>query len=167
MAMAVPMMGMPQMNYCIQLRGSRLDRKDLFSKSDPFLVLMASKHPNGYMNHHSAKQERKSTKHNKKFGVHSSNWVMIHRTETIHNSQNPIWQPFNVNLMSLCGGNFDAVFKIECWDSDSHSNHDFIGSAVVSMRDLQVNKEVRLINKRRIGIYNGSGQIEVLKCVPC
>jgi len=154
------------MNYTLQFRGNRLDRKDVFSKSDPFLVLMASKHPGGYLSRHQIKNERKETKRMKKFGEHSTNWVVIHRTETIHNSQNPVWQPFVVNLFTLCAGNLDSPFKIEVWDSDSHSAHDFIGSCVTTIRDLQVMREIRLINKRRIGIFNSSGQLEVLKCAP-
>jgi len=144
----------------------RLDRKDVFSRSDPFLVMMAGRHPGGYLSHRQARRERRETRRNKKFGVHSGNWVMIHRTETICNNQNPMWNPFVVNLYSLCGGNFDAPFKIEVWDSDIHSNHDFIGSAVVTMRDLTVMREIRLTNKRRIGIYNCSGQLEVIRCAP-
>lgn len=167
MAVGVPVAyGMPTLNYTFHLKGSRLDRKDVFSKSDPFLVLLASKHPGGYLSHHQMKRERKETKHNKKFGHGSGNWVMIHRTETIHNCQHPSWQPFVVNLYTLCGGNIDAHFKIEVWDADHHTNHDFIGSATATIRDLQVMKELRLTNKRRIGIFNCSGIVEVIRCSP-
>lgn len=164
-AVAMPMM--PAMNYTMQMQGVHLDRKDIMSKSDPFLVLWASKHPGGYHNAGQvARRERHSTKHNKKFGGVSGNWVMVYRSETIHNNQNPCWNPFTVNLITLCGGNFDAVFKVEVWDSDVHSNHDFIGGAVTNMRELQMSKEVRLINKRRIGIHNSSGRLEVIRCQP-
>ncbi len=47
----------------------------------------------------------------KKFGT-SPNWAMIHKTETIHNNQSPTWAPFTVNLMHLCGGNLDTMFKV-------------------------------------------------------
>jgi len=167
--MPVPVaVALPVMNYSMQLRGAHLDRKDIFSKSDPFMVLWASKHPGGYHSAHNiAQREKHSTKHNKKFGGMSGNWVMVYRSETLHNNQNPLWAPFNVNLIALCGGNFDQVFKIEVWDSDVHSNHDFIGGAVTNMRELTTSKEVRLINKRRIGIYNSSGRLEVVRCAPC
>jgi len=159
---------MPVMNYAMQLAGSHLDRKDIFSKSDPFLVLWASKHPGGYHSAHNiARRESHSTKHNKKFGGVSGNWNMVYRSETLNNNQNPLWAPFTVNLMQLCGGNFESVFKIEVWDNDVHSNHDFIGGAVTTMRELTTSKEVRLINKRRIGIHNSSGRIEVVRCAPC
>lgn len=165
-AMAVPM-GMPAMNFVLQFQGVHLDRKDIFSKSDPFLAIFASRHPGGYRGGYLiARREAHSTKHNKKFGGISGNWVLIHRTETLHNNQNPVWAPFTVNLYSLCGGNFDTVFKIEVWDSDVHTNHDFIGGAVTTMRELQTSKEVRLINRRRIGIYNTSGRLEVIRCSP-
>lgn len=161
------MPAMPVMNYAMQFRGVHLDRKDIFSKSDPFLVLWASKHPGGYHSQANiARRERRETKHNKKFGGLSGNWVMVYRSETIKNDQSPQWAPFNVNLISLCGGNFDTVFKVEVWDSDIHTNHDFIGGAVTTLRELQTSKEVRLVNKRRIGIYNSSGRLEVIRCAP-
>jgi len=168
MMAAGPAVAYPAMNYLFQFKGLRFDRQDLFSQSDPFLVLCASRHPGGYLTHRQAKQERKSTRYNKKFGVSGSgNWVMIHKTETIMNNQNPLWNPFVVNLYSLCGGNFDTPFKIEVWDSDFQTNHDFIGSAVVTMRELSVLKEVRLTNKRRIRLYGDcSGMLEVLRCAP-
>ena len=59
-----------------------------------------------------AKREKHSTKHNKKFGGVSGNWTMVYRSETMHNNQNPMWAPFNVNLVGLCGGNFDTMFKV-------------------------------------------------------
>lgn len=167
-AVAVAALAMPAMNYSFQFRGSHLDRKDIFSKSDPFLVMWTSKHPGGYHNaQHIAKREKSATKKNKKFGGVSGNWTMVYRSETINNNQNPCWAPFNVNLIALCGGNFDTVFKVEVWDSDVHSNHDFIGGAVTTMRELQTSKEVRLTNKRRIGIHNSSGRLEVIRCAPC
>jgi hypothetical protein len=164
---AIPMgLGIPQ-NYVFQFQGVHLDRKDIFSKSDPFLAIFASKHPGGYRGGYNiARQEARSTKYNKKFGGVSGNWVLVHRTETLKNNQNPVWAPFTVNLLSICGGNFDTVFKIEVWDSDVHTNHDFIGGNVTTMRELTTSKEVRLINKRRIGIYNTSGRLEVLRCSP-
>lgn len=166
-AVAMPMMGMPVQNYVFQFRGVHLDRKDVFSKSDPFLAVFASRHPGGYrMGQSLSRQESKSTKRNKTFGGLSGNWTLVHRTETIRNNQNPTWAPFNVNLYALCGGNHDTPFKIEVWDSDVHTNHDFIGSCVTTMRELNASREVRLINKRRIGIYNSSGRVEVVRCSP-
>jgi len=156
------------MRFLLQFKARGLDRKDVFSKSDPFLALSASCHPGGYITHHQVKANRHETKHArfKKFGEHSKNWRVIARTETVRNCQHPTWQPFYVDLYQLCGGNMDGSFKIEVWDSDDHTHHDFIGSAVTTIRDLQVMREIRLINKSRIGIFNTSGTIEVLQCSP-
>jgi len=161
-------MALPVQNYCMQFQGVHLDRKDIFSKSDPFLAIFASKHPGGYNGgYRLARHEARSTKHNKKFGGLKGNWVLIHRTETLHNNQNPLWNPFTVNLYSVCGGNFDTAFKVEVWDYDSHTNHDFIGGCVTTMREMMATKELRLINKRRIGVYNTAGRLEVVRCTPC
>jgi len=155
------------MNYVFEFRGVNLDRKDIFSKSDPFLAMFASRHPGGYNRQYAiARRERYSTRHNKKFGGISGKWAMVHRTETIHNNQYPHWAPFTVNLVALVGGNFDTIFKIEVWDADTHTNHDFIGGNVTTMRELMASKEVRLINKRRIGVFNTSGRLELIRCAP-
>eukprot|EP01113_Clastostelium_recurvatum_P011480 TRINITY_DN1584_c0_g1_i1.p3 TRINITY_DN1584_c0_g1~~TRINITY_DN1584_c0_g1_i1.p3 ORF type:complete len:307 (-),score=65.42 TRINITY_DN1584_c0_g1_i1:51-971(-) len=176
---AAPMMAAPVMavgvapvvvggpSFAFHFRGLRLDRKDILSKSDPFLCILACRNPHQYVGRHTIKANRKETKHSKKFGQPSANWYVMHRTETIMNNQNPVWQPFTLPLASLCQGNIDAPIKIEVWDFDHHSNHDFIGSAVTTLRDLQVCREVRLVNKRRIGIFNTSGVVEVMKCAPC
>lgn len=156
------------MRFVMQFKARDLDRKDLFSKSDPFLALFASCHPGGYITHQQVKANRKETKHARfrKFAEHSKNWRVIQRTETVKNCQHPTWAPFYVDLYQLCGGNMDGSFKIEVWDSDDHTHHDFIGSVVTSVRDLQVMREIRLVNKSRIGIFNTSGIVEVLQCAP-
>jgi len=162
-----PQMPMAPLNFVFQFQGMHLDRKDLFSKSDPFLAIFASRHPGGYRGGYIlAKREDYSTRHIKRFGGLSGKWAMIHRTETLHNNQNPTWNPFVVDLYALCGGNYDNVFKIEVWDYDHHTNHDFIGGAVTSLRQLMASQEVRLINRRRIGFVNTSGRLQVLRCSP-
>jgi len=170
MAMAMPAIAVQVgivLNYNMQFHGHHLDRKDIFSKSDPFLVMWASKHPGGYNSAaRMAHRENHATKKNKHFGGMKGNWAMIYRSETLKNNQNPTWAPFIVNVGALCQGNIDAPFKVEIWDSDDHSNHDFIGGAVTTIRELQTSKELRLVNKRRLGITNSAGRVEVIRCQP-
>jgi len=113
-----------------------------------------------------ARHENNKNKRFKKFGGLSGKWALIHRSETIKNNQNPVWAPFTIDINALVGGDMDRVFKLEVWDSDNHSNHDFIGGNVTTLRELMASREVRLINKHRVGIYNSAGRVEVLKCAP-
>eukprot|EP01100_Stratorugosa_tubuloviscum_P000322 TRINITY_DN1068_c0_g1_i5.p1 TRINITY_DN1068_c0_g1~~TRINITY_DN1068_c0_g1_i5.p1 ORF type:complete len:301 (-),score=183.52 TRINITY_DN1068_c0_g1_i5:84-986(-) len=120
------------------LRASKLDKKDYFSKSDPFLVITYRK-PDGH-------------------------WVPIHRTEVIKNDQSPVWPPFTLDIMELCKGNHDTEFRIECYDHESNGDHDLIGSCVATLRKLQVMKELPLENPKRSGIGKVAGQIQVISC---
>jgi hypothetical protein len=74
--------------YMFGLSCRNLDRKDLFSKSDPFMVISAFRS-----------------------GPHDL--VMLHRTETLMNNKNPTFQPFQLDLMQLCRGNLDQQFRVE------------------------------------------------------
>ncbi|KAF2070492.1 hypothetical protein CYY_008190 [Polysphondylium violaceum] len=151
---AAPMVG--EVNYILHLKGSRLDRKDVFSKSDPFVTISVPRNP----------LYAGKVKDSKKGGGSTANWSVVHRTETIRDNQNPVWQPFTVGLMAICGGNMEKPIKVECWDYDPNGSHDKIGSAVTTLREMQVMKEIRLVNKKRIGFGNTSGVIEILKCAP-
>eukprot|EP01133_Synstelium_polycarpum_P006804 gene6804-7909_t len=157
MMAAVPVVA--NVNYVIHLKGCRLDRKDVFSKSDPFVTISVPRNPL-YMG------KGKAGKVDKKGGGSSAQWAVIHRTETHRDDQNPVFQPFTVALHTLCGGNLERPIKIECYDFDPNGAHDFIGSGVISVREMQIMKELRLVNKKRVGFTNTSGIIEILKCGP-
>eukprot|EP01132_Coremiostelium_polycephalum_P009674 gene9674-11860_t len=144
--------------YVIHLKGSRLDRKDVFSKSDPFITLSVPRNPL-YVRSNMKKDSKKG-------GGSTANWAVVYRTETIRDNQNPVFAPFTIGLHALCGGNLERPIKIECWDYDANGAHDKIGSGVISVREMQVMKELRLVNKKRLGWGNTAGTIEILKCAP-
>ncbi|EGC35159.1 hypothetical protein DICPUDRAFT_72456 [Dictyostelium purpureum] len=145
--------------YTLHIKGSRLDRKDVFSKSDPFVTISVPRNPL-YVGKKSVSYSGKAK------GGSTAQWAVVHRTETIRDNQNPVWQPFTIGLHTLCGGNLERPIKIECWDYDNGGAHDLIGKSVTSLREMQVMKEIRLVNKKRIGIGKTAGTIEVLKCSP-
>ncbi|XP_042175084.1 copine-4 isoform X3 [Oncorhynchus tshawytscha] len=64
----------------------KLDDKDFFSKSDPFLEIFR-------MNDDDTLQ-------------------LVHRTETVMNNLNPVWKTFKTSLNSLCSGDHDRPLKI-------------------------------------------------------
>nr|XP_019954243.1 PREDICTED: copine-7-like [Paralichthys olivaceus] len=89
----------------------KLDDKDLFSKSDPFLEIYR-------INDDETEQ-------------------LVHRTEVIKNNLNPVWEPFKVSLISLCSCDEDRKLKCLVWDYDSRGKHDFIGEFYATFREMQ------------------------------
>ncbi|XP_056141591.1 copine-4 [Lampris incognitus] len=89
----------------------KLDDKDFFSKSDPFLEIYR-------LNDDATLQ-------------------LVHRTETVMNNLNPVWKTFKVSLNSLCSG--DQERKLQClvWDWDSNGKHDFIGEFEATFKEMR------------------------------
>jgi len=166
--------------YEIQLKGTKLDNKDVFSKSDPFVILKASTVPGvshgtsqaltggSYQANPFKPKKKKKTGHGGKMGKMGKNsgWVIVHKTEVIKNNLNPTWRPFTVDTRTLCHGNLDQPFMIEVFDWDRNGGHDLIGTARTTLRELMTMKEVRLDNPNRVGFSSTAGLIEVLKCGP-
>ncbi|XP_076865622.1 copine-4 isoform X2 [Brachyhypopomus gauderio] len=67
----------------------KLDDKDFFSKSDPFLEI---------------------------FRVNDDGTLsLVHRTETIMNNLNPVWKSFKVSLNTLCSGDVERDLRMQ-WE---------------------------------------------------
>ncbi|GLD47486.1 copine-7 isoform X3 [Lates japonicus] len=99
--------GYVELSFCAK----KLDDKDLFSKSDPFLEIYR-------INDDETEQ-------------------LVHRTEVIKNNLNPVWEPFKVSLISLCSCDEDRKLKCLVWDYDSRGKHDFIGEFYATFREMQ------------------------------
>ncbi|XP_064411004.1 copine-4 isoform X2 [Latimeria chalumnae] len=96
-----------ELSFCAR----KLDDKDFFSKSDPFLEIFR-------MNHDGTQQ-------------------LVHRTEVIMNNLNPVWKTFKVSLNSLCSGDHDRRLKCIVWDWDSNGKHDFIGEFSSTFKEMR------------------------------
>ncbi|XP_016460164.2 protein BONZAI 1 isoform X1 [Nicotiana tabacum] len=94
----------------LRLRCSELVSKDLFSKSDPFLVIS-------------------------KF-TESGMVVPICKTEVIKDDHNPNWKPVSVNIEQV--GSKDSPLTIECYDFNTNGKHDLIGKVQKSLADLEM-----------------------------
>jgi len=130
--------------YFLQFKGKKLDKKDFFGKSDPYLVFYRLRS--------------------------DGQWLKIHSTEIIKSNLNPIWQPFEITSQKLCNGDPNCQIKIECWDWDRNSSHDFIGEVNTTVSGISIagvklpfiNKETQSKKKN----YQNSGELQVAQyCV--
>ncbi|KAJ5073836.1 copine [Anaeramoeba ignava] len=133
------------MSYIAKFRfcAKKLDKKDFFGKSDPFLVISKCREGNVY--------------------------VPVHQTEFYKRTLNPTWKPFSITVQKLCNGDFDRPLNLEVYDWNRNSAADFIGTAKTSLRELhEGNKRTfDLINpekKRKKRKYKNSGVLHLLHC---
>uniref|UniRef100_A0A8C5FRB1 Copine VIII n=1 Tax=Gadus morhua TaxID=8049 RepID=A0A8C5FRB1_GADMO len=94
----------------LQFCGNKLDKKDFFGKSDPFLVFYRSNEDGSY--------------------------TISHKTEVVKNTLDPVWQAFKIPVRALCNGDYDRSIKVEVYDWDRDGGHDFIGEFSTSYREM-------------------------------
>ncbi|XP_047424545.1 copine-3-like isoform X2 [Mugil cephalus] len=129
----------------LEVSARKLDKKDFFGKSDPFLEFY------------------KETE---------TGWQLAHRTEVVKNTLNPTWRPFRISLQSLCGGDVEKSIKVDCLDYNNSGSHDFIGSFLTTVSQIQdasktFAAEFECINskkKQKKRNYKNSGVIVVKQC---
>nr|XP_037864384.1 copine-2 isoform X2 [Chlorocebus sabaeus] len=130
----------------LSLAGRRLDKKDLFGKSDPFLELYKP--------------------------GDDGKWMLVHRTEVIKYTLDPVWKPFTVPLVSLCDGDMEKPIQVMCYDYDNDGGHDFIGEFQTSVSQMceardSIPLEFECINpkkQRKKKNYKNSGIIILRSC---
>ncbi|KAI1235530.1 hypothetical protein IHE44_0002409, partial [Lamprotornis superbus] len=130
----------------LSMAGRKLDKKDLFGKSDPFLEFYKP--------------------------GDDGKWMLVHRTEVIKYTLDPVWKPFTVPLVSLCDGDMEKLIKVVCYDYDSDGGHDFIGEFQTSVARLCEAQdasplELECINpkkQKKKKNYKNSGIIIVKSC---
>jgi len=94
----------------LQFLGKKLDKKDWFGSSDPFLVFSRSNEGGTY--------------------------TVVHKTEHIKNNVNPLWKKFFIPVRTLCNGDYDRNIKVECFDHNLNGSHKLIGEFFVNVRQL-------------------------------
>ncbi|TSW62365.1 Copine-5 [Bagarius yarrelli] len=66
----------------MQFCANKLDKKDFFGRSDPFMVFYRSNE--------------------------DGTFTICHKTEVIKNTLNPVWKPFSIPVRALCNGDHDS-----------------------------------------------------------
>ncbi|XP_052779910.1 copine-8-like isoform X2 [Mya arenaria] len=128
----------------MQFRAHKLDKKDFFGKSDPFLTFYRANEDNTF--------------------------TVVHRTEVIKKTLNPTWKPMTLSVRALCNGDYDRAIKVECYDWDADGGHDFIGDFTTSLRELtrgpgqtNVYECINEKKRRKKGQkYQNSGTVELM-----
>ena len=123
----------------IQFAGSHLDKKDMFGKSDPYLEF------------HRANKD--------------GSYSLVHKTDYIKNTLNPVWPPFTISAGSLGRGDDSCAIKVICYDWDRDGSHDLIGEFTTTLGELLSEKLITwdLINPHKASKkkYKNSGTISI------
>ncbi|XP_053280133.1 LOW QUALITY PROTEIN: copine-8 [Pleuronectes platessa] len=127
----------------MQFCANKLDKKDFFGKSDPFMVFYRSNE--------------------------DGTFTICHKTEVMKNTLNPVWQPFSIPVRALCNGDYNRTIKVELYDWDRDGSHDFIGELTTSYKELcrgqsqlnvyEVMNAKKKLKKKR---YINSGTVSLL-----
>ncbi|CAG5957582.1 unnamed protein product [Menidia menidia] len=131
----------------LQFCGNKLDKKDFFGKSDPFLVFYRSNEDGSY--------------------------TICHKTEVVKNTLDPVWQAFKIPVRALCNGDYDRSIKVEVYDWDRDGGHDFIGEFSTSYREMSRSQSqfhvYEVLNPKKMGKkkkkYQNSGTVTLLSCL--
>ncbi|XP_027340706.1 protein BONZAI 1-like isoform X3 [Abrus precatorius] len=91
------------------LKCSDLEYRDLFSRSDPFLLVSKV--------------------------VEGGAQIPICKTEVIKNDHNPAWKPVFLNIQQV--GSKESPLIIECYNFNSNGKHDLMGKVQKSLVDLE------------------------------
>lgn len=125
----------------VKFSGKDLTKLSWFVSNDPFLVISRANEDGSFS--------------------------VVHRTETVNWTQNPIWKPILMRVTTLCNGDYDRSIKIDCYDYRSSGSHKLIGTCHTSLRMLSQNNEkhLPLVNPSKQlsnRSYTNSGMLEVI-----
>eukprot|EP00824_Muranothrix_gubernata_P012589 TRINITY_DN2667_c0_g2_i1.p1 TRINITY_DN2667_c0_g2~~TRINITY_DN2667_c0_g2_i1.p1 ORF type:complete len:448 (-),score=69.68 TRINITY_DN2667_c0_g2_i1:54-1313(-) len=126
----------------MRLSCSKLEKKDFFGSSDPFLVISRCREDGSY--------------------------VPVYRTEMHKNTTKPSFNPIEISIQHLCNGDVHRPLRIECFDWNRSGDHELIGTGQVSLEELRSEhrNDISLINekKRNKKGYTHSGLLHPISC---
>jgi hypothetical protein len=129
----------PRTELTLHFAASKVDKKDLLGKSDPFLVL---------------------------YRVTDSNTLVpAAKTDVVKNTLDPTWRPLTVTSSVLYGVNPDALVEIQCFDWNKSSPPELIGLVRMPARELFQPGSWELVNARKAAkkkSYKNSGLLKLV-----
>ncbi|XP_071448762.1 copine-8-like [Hetaerina americana] len=108
--LSVEELGAVRDNVILQFQGRRLDKKDFFGKSDPFLVFSKA--------------------------METGDYNPVHKTEVIKVNINPDWKRFTIPIRTLCNGDMNRTIKVTCYDWNWNGKHSLIGEFDTNLKEL-------------------------------
>lgn len=93
-----------------ELGATNLDKKDLFSESDPFFTIS-------------------------KVNSDDSE-TLVYRSEFIKDDPNPQWSLVEISKEKLCNGDNKRKLKVEVLDYDENGKHDLIGNFTTTLEEV-------------------------------
>ncbi|XP_050440402.1 copine-8-like [Adelges cooleyi] len=124
----------------LELKGQKLDKKDFFGKSDPFLEFYKL--------------------------TDTGNYTLVYKTDVIKDTLSPHWKSFSMPVRLLCNGDYDRNLKVICFDWNSSGDHSLIGEFYTTLKGLlEPNATFKCINekkKQKKKDYKDSGEISVV-----
>jgi hypothetical protein len=100
-----------------RLKANHVKSMDFVGKSDPFLRIYRDIPASD--------------------GKGEPNWVLVHETETVDNTKEPVWKPFTLTASKLCNGDLMRILRFSVYDRDGDDDWELIGSVDASVEDLQ------------------------------
>eukprot|EP00824_Muranothrix_gubernata_P015770 TRINITY_DN33001_c0_g1_i1.p1 TRINITY_DN33001_c0_g1~~TRINITY_DN33001_c0_g1_i1.p1 ORF type:complete len:545 (+),score=112.55 TRINITY_DN33001_c0_g1_i1:24-1637(+) len=124
----------------VTFSAKKLDNKDFFGKSDPFLVISRLREAGDY--------------------------IPTFKTDVVMDNLNPTWKTNTIPLAQLAAGDVQVPLRIECFDWDNDGSHDLIGVCEASVSEWMEPRAKAegfpLINpekKRKKKSYSNSGTL--------
>lgn len=117
--------------FYMKMHARKLDKKDYFGKSDPY-VIIAKKMDDG-------------------------SWTNVYKTDVIKNTLNPDWAPFSMRVISLTSGRPERALRFQVWDWDNDGTSDFIGEFITTYVEIQTSKNkcgYVLVKQKDVGKEN-------------
>jgi len=114
------------------VRGTNLDKKDLFGKSDPYFII--------------SKTQENGTTHK------------VYESDVIKNTLNPVWPNIHIKESTLNNGDDERMILWEVFDWDRNSSPDFIGSFEASTSMIKQGYTFNLINQKKREKYKKKGK---------
>lgn len=132
-------LGMDRDEVILEMSGFKLDKKDFFGKSDPFLEIFKL--------------------------TDTGNYTLVYKTDVIKDTLTPRWKKFTIPVRTFCNGDYERDLKIICFDWNSSGDHSLIGEFHTTLKGLSSpNATFKCINgkkKEKKKDYKDSGEIRV------